>query len=138
MTSFQQQVANYTKKYEKQLRATAREAVQETVAIAQTPRGAGGRMRVDTGFLRASIVAGLGRMPSGPTQAIEDAAYNYTGTAVAAALLRWDPNTGQTFFAGWSANYARPREFRDGFLRGATEQWPKTVDSAAKRVRRSI
>ena len=133
--NFDQQVAAYMEKYKKRLRATAREAVQETVEIAQQTVGEGGRMRVDTGFLRASIAASIGQMPSGPGKG-DDGPYTYTGDATSATLLRWQPD--QTLYIGWTANYARAREYRDGFMRGATEKWSHTVDQVAQKVRRSL
>ena len=131
MTSFSKQVSDYVKVYEKRLRAVARTAVQETIAEAQTPVAKGGRMRVDTNFLRSSLVSAVGQMPYGETKGGEGP-YQYTGESLSAALLRWDPNKGETFYSGWSANYARPREYKDGFLRGATQNWSIHVDKAAK------
>lgn len=137
MAGFGNEVAAYVDRYKKRLRATAKESVQETVDIAQKTRGEGGRLRVDTGFLRASLSAKIGSMPSGesenPGQSV-----SYDGSAVAAELIRWNPDKGETFFAGYTAEYARPRESEDGFMRGATERWPDTVDKVAEKVKRSI
>lgn len=137
MASFGNEVAAYVDRYKKRLRATAKESVQETVDIAQKTRGEGGRMRVDTGFLRASIAAKVGSMPSGESENNGQPA-SYEGSAVSAELLRWNPDKGETIFVGWSASYARPREAEDGFMRGATEKWPDTVDKVAEKVKRSI
>ena len=142
MTTFSQQVAAFNKKYEARVRATAREAVQETVSRAQRTRGEGGRMRIDTGFLRASIQAALGTMPSGPTNNPDDTKYSagaqVAGEPVSVTLLKWDITRSQEIYVGWTANYARPREFKDGFLRGAVEQWDTIVGAAAKRVRQQL
>jgi len=134
---FSKQVADFAEKYKKRLRATARESVQRTVAIAQQTRGEGGRMRVDTGFLRASIGAAIGQMPSGDSEG-DGGLYAYTGTAISADLLHWRPDQNQTLYVGWTANYARPREYQDGFMRGATELWSTTVEEVAAEVRRSL
>lgn len=137
MTNFAAKVEAMTRKYQMQMRATMRTAVQETVSLAQHVEDEGGRMRVDTGFLRASIVANTGSMPSGESvNPNSDAKITYEGTAIAAALLRWQP--GQTLYIGWTANYARPREYRDGFLRGAVEQWDGTVKTVAARIKQSL
>jgi hypothetical protein len=137
MADFGQQVAAHVAKYKRRLRATARTAVQDTVEMAQLPRAKGGRLRVDTGFLRASIQAGLGQMPSGPTTNEGNETYaegqQVAGEPVSVTLLRW--NMQDTLFVGWTANYARAREAQDGFLRGAVELWDQTVDAAAKKVR---
>lgn len=140
--SFAQQVAAFADKYDKRLRASARYAVQETVEMAQKPLRAGGRMRIDTGFLRASIQAAIGYMPAGPV--VNELEQNYpdgtqvAGDPVSVTLLKWTPFDGQHLFIGWTANYARYREYEDGFLRGATEQWDATVKAAVKRVKREI
>jgi len=132
------QVSDYVATYKKRMRATARTAVQETVEIAQTPRAKGGRMRVDTGFLRASIVGKVGSMPSGQSKGDPDTSYDFEITSIAAGLLQWDPNDGTPFFVGWTASYAVPREYHDGFMRGATELWTDIVERVAKQVSKRI
>ena len=137
MATFDKQIQNFTRHYRAQFRAVAREAVQDTVAKAQTPTGDGGRMRIDTGFLRASIQAGIRDMPAGPTQpekgAKKNTYYNQVaGEPIAVTLLRWDPNLGATLFVGWTAEYAQVREYKDGYLQGAIEVWDQTVKRAVK------
>ena len=140
MGPFAAKVEALTKKYQMRMRATMRESVQKTVSIAQKIDEEGGRMRVKTGFLRASIGANVGSMPSGesvnPDPTAEDIVFKVEGEAVQAALLRWQP--GEVIYVGWTANYARPREARDGFLKGAVEQWDETVDLAAAKIKRQI
>lgn len=138
MTSFSEQIAAFNRKAESRLRAAARTAVQDTVEEAQTVRGRGGRMRVRFGFLRASIAAAIGQMPSGETENPDKRTFDYSPDSIAATLLRWDPNSGESIFVGWTANYARHREAHDGFLRGAVENWDQHVDKAAKEATRRI
>jgi hypothetical protein len=145
MGNFSNQVAGFTREYERRLRATARTAVQETVSKAQVTIGEGGRMHILTGFLRASIQAALNEMPSGPTSPADKKTKNQysvgaqvTGEPVSVTLLRWDLNKGTPFFVGWTANYARYRESQDGFLRGAVELWDETVANAARQVRSGL
>lgn len=138
MASFSEQIAAFNRKAEARLRAAARTAVQDTVEEAQTVRGRGGRMRVRFGFLRASIAAAIGSMPSGETENPDKRTFDYSPDSIAATLLRWDPNSGDTLFIGWTANYARPREHKDGFMRGAVENWPVHVERAAKESQRRI
>jgi hypothetical protein len=137
VSDFDKQIRGFTRHYRAQLRAVAREAVQDTVAKAQTPTGDGGRMRIDTGFLRASIQAGLHDMPAGPTQPEKGAKKNtyykqVAGEPIAVTLLRWDPNLSAPLFVGWTAEYAQVREAKDGFLTKATEVWDQTVKRAVK------
>ena len=116
-----------------------RTAAQETVSLAQRVKNEGGRMRVDTGFLRASIQATTGEMPTGVSvnpNPDTDEVIQWEGTAIAAALLQWQP--GEVLYVGWTANYARPREYQDGFLRGAVEQWDGTVKLVATSIKQRI
>ena len=156
MGKFEDQVNKFAQRYEARFRAIGRTAVQETVSIMQevskppnaamglvsTKASGGGRMRVDTGFLRASIQAALQTMPSGPSvnEGTHGGKKKYpvgtqvTGEPVAAVLLKWNPITGIPLFVGWTANYARHREAQDGFRQGAVEKWDITVTKAAKKV----
>lgn len=84
--------------------------------------GEGGRMRVDTGFLRASGQASLNGMPQGPTRGDPDKTYPYdTGSVI---LAIGTLQLGATFYFGWTAAYARIREAYDGFLEAAVQKWP--------------
>jgi hypothetical protein len=153
--NFSEQVDAYMKKYKKRLLDTARESVHETIELAQKPRDNGGRMPVITQFLQGSIVAAIGQIPSGKSKPAKagDEAGKTEGSAVSVELAKWDPNRGEVFYVGWSAAYARRVEygFKDtdklgrkynqegaGFLRGAMEKWDETVDSAAKKFRKSL
>jgi hypothetical protein len=135
--SFERQVRNFEKKFEKRLRAVAKESVQQTANMANEDRGSGGRMPVDTGFLRASRAGAVGRMPMGQSKPQGDGPFRVDNSGLSAALLRWNPEKGETFYVGWTANYARFMEYRYGFLRGATELWDQTVAREARRVRQA-
>jgi hypothetical protein len=134
--SFSRRIQSLTDDYERRMRAVFRQSVQDTVNRAQRTQAEGGRMRVDTGFLRASGGAKVGGMPAGPEDA-DDAAetrVSQTGISIVSALAQWKP--GDAVFWGWSANYARPREHIDGFQRGAAEKWDDIVRQNAQRARR--
>lgn len=133
--SFSDDVNRHLEKYRKRLNFVARDSVQRLVNDAQRNTAKGGRMRVDTGFLRASIQAKTGSMPSGPssneTKRIYSGDTQADGIPIAAALIRWQPAR-EPIFIGWTANYARWREYQDGFMRGATERWPEFVRRSVK------
>jgi len=140
MASFDRQVRQWDAKARARLRVVARESVQEVISIAQTTVGEGGRMRIDTGFLRASIQAALHTMPSGPTYPKKKAKKGQyktqaAGDPVSVALLKWDPYTKDQLFVGWTAAYALTREARDAYLSSATELWDQIVARQVKRVR---
>ncbi len=141
MGKFEDQINKFARKYEARLKLIAQISVQDTVSMAQKTRPEGGRMLIDTGFLRASVQAGVGQMPSGPTRGKKGAkkgeyaiGTQVTGEPVSVTLLRWDPNKSIPVFIGWTANYARHREAQDGFLRGAVEKWDQIVFKAVKKV----
>ena len=142
MGKFADKVKRFETKFEKRFRATARGAVQTTLMTAQRTVGQGGRMRVDTGFLRASIQGSLNGMPDGPVNNPTKTKYGpsaqVAGEPIVQVLLKWQPQQEQVLSVGWTANYARPREYHDGFLRGAVERWDSHVKTAAKIARQSI
>ena len=109
---------------------------QDFVDNAQESVGRGGKMRVDTGFLRASGRASIGNVPTGPSKQPEDAPVGqYTGVyddfdgsggqATKAVIL--DLKLGDTIYFGWTAEYARARELHDGFLEASAMNWPRYV-----------
>jgi hypothetical protein len=125
---FSAQVDDWIAKSERLSMAVLQQATQAVINEANTPVAKGGRMRVDTGFLRNSLKASIGSMPSGAS-----APGNWDDSEVVLTLTRLQP--GQVFYAGWTANYARPREHFDGFLRMATQKWQQQVDAAARQLK---
>lgn len=132
--SFGGDVAAFERKFASRLRAVGRGAVQETVNEANTPIAKGGRMPVVTGFLRTSGAGAVGGMPSGESTNPGGSVRESEG-ALAAVLLRWDPSKGEAFYYGWTANYARPMEYRYGFMRGAAENWQQHVEDESRKAR---
>lgn len=121
--------------------AVVKNSLQDVTIMAQTPVAKGGKMRVDTGFLRASGRASLGSMPSGPNVKPNDAPVgqytgiydNWSGESIQSVLV--DMKLGDTFFFGWTANYAEVRETYDGFLISATQDWQQIVNRNSERFR---
>lgn len=132
--SFERKIDDFLKKSRRRLRAVAKESVQQTMNMANEPQATGGRMPVDTGFLRGSVAGAVGTMPSGPS---ENNGGPIPNAGLSAALLRWNPDRGETFYAGWTANYARFMEYRYGFMRGAAELWDQTVTREARRAKQT-
>lgn len=139
MASFEAQVDKIILKTEKRMRAVVQGSVADTVKTASTPTAKGGKMRVETGFLRASGRLSLTGMPSGPSRNPDTAKtvkYSFGGQAVTAGLVGVD--LGDTIYFGWSANYARVREVYDGFLESALMNWQGTVDNNVRKVKARI
>lgn len=110
------------------LELVVKQSAQDMYSIAQTPVAQGGRMPVDTGFLRNSFVSGL----NGTTNLTGPDAYV---TAIAGMEL------GDTVFGGWTAEYARYVE--DGamgrpgrfYALGAAQEWQRLVEINAQKAR---
>lgn len=122
-------------KYERQMTYVAKDATQSVVAAAQLERNQGGKLPVDTGFLRSSIAAALGTIPSGPVKG--DPNRRYPAGTIGAQLIRWKPAQ-ENIYVGWSAVYARKMEYRYGFLRSATQRWDSFVNESTLRAQRLV
>ena len=124
---------------EKRMIALMRQSISDVIDNAQTPVGKGGRMRVDTGFLRASGQPSLNGMPQGPSRGerTEPNSYSYDeGNNVTVKL--GDLQIGGVFYFGWTAAYARYRELYDGFLEGALQHWGRIVAFNTDTIRQRI
>lgn len=137
--TFSAQVEAWVKKSHGRLLAVRNEAAQDVVEIMQTPVGAGGRMRVDTGFLRASLVAVKGE--GLPLKTSNPGGINYTYDAGQVALVIAGADLKDALTFAYTANYARPREYGargqpgDRFVALAAQQWQRVVDEAVARVK---
>ena len=136
MPTFTAQVDEIIARTEKRMTALLRESVQRTIDDAQQPVAKGGRMRIDTGFLRASGQASFDGLPTGPAIGSDDKKYTYSEADTFVQLGKLQP--GVDFFFGWSASYARFREAYDGFLEGAVQKWPQTVAKVTAEIKARI
>ena len=126
--TFSAQVDDWIAKSERLSMTVLQQATRAVINEANTPTAKGGRMRVKTSTLRNSLKSKIGSMPSGTAEPGD-----WTGSEVVFTLTRMQP--GQVFYAGWIANYARPREHYDGFLRMAAQKWQQQVDAAARQLK---
>lgn len=122
-------------KYDRQLAYVAKDATQSVVMEAQRERNQGGRLPVRTGFLRSSIAAALGTLPSGPVKG--DPNKRYPAGTIGEQLVRWEPAQ-ENIYVGWSAVYARKIEYRSGFLRSATQRWDTFVNDSILKAQRDV
>lgn len=128
---------------EKAIMAVVRQSLQDVVEVAQLPVAKGGKMRVDTGFLRASGQASLTGMPSGPGRGEKDAITGQYDNgdkplppSMQTALANLKP--GQPFYFGWTAEYAKYREAYDGFLEGAIMSWSEIVNKNVAEIKKRM
>lgn len=126
---FAAQIAELAEKTLEQQRAVMSASIQDVIEAAQLPVAQGGRMPVDTGFLRNSLVSELNgsKVAEGPE----------SYTLVAAQI-----EPGDTARFGWPAEYAMRIEYgfvgedslgrtfnQQGkfFVEGAAAQWQEIV-----------
>ena len=128
MSTFTAQVMAFTDRANEKLEAVIKQSAQEVFATAQTPKAQGGRMPVDTGFLRNSLIAQLNGATVG-------------GGADAYTLAIAGAEAGDVIFGGWTANYARHQEYGTSrmagnfYMLGAAQQWQQIVSRNAELVR---
>jgi hypothetical protein len=132
-------IEDFVRETKERMEMVVRASLDDVVKNAQTPVKKGGRMRVDTGFLRASGRASTNGWPSGPsvkpTNALPNS-FSYDGEAVTAVLSKL--KIGDTFFFGWTANYAEYRELYDGFLEASMQHWARYVAFNTDTLRQRI
>lgn len=132
MANFEAQVSDIVHRNKIKLDAVVKGSLQDLVNEAQTPVAKGGKMRVDTGFLRASGQMSLTGMPSGPSRGNDTETYAPSEANVTLTLAGVE--LGNTVYFGWTAAYAAARESKDGFLESALQNWQKIVDVNVRKV----
>lgn len=132
-------VDDFIRKSNARMLAVAQTAIQSVIDDAQTPVAKGGRMRIDTGFLRASGQASLNGFPTGPDIKPPNAGPNtFAYQDQSATLVLAQMGLGDSFFWGWTANYAKYREAHDAFLDLAVQRWQEYVNAAVAEAKRRI
>lgn len=135
---FSKQVDDIIITTEKRLIALSRQSTQEVIDQTQTPVAKGGKMRVDTGFLRASGQLSLTGLPTGPVRPETDGPDNYKWKKTTVVTTLSKLQLGMSVFFGWTADYAKYRETYDGFLASAIQNWPTIVDDVVRRIKARI
>lgn len=129
-------IEDFIQKSEDRMLAVMRGSLRDMVTDMQTPTAKGGRMRVDTGWLRLSGRSSLTGMPAGegakPAGSVPGQ-YQWDGEALNATLLNM--KLGDTFHWGWVANYAPYRELYDGFMDTAIQNWQSYVNTNSDQFR---
>lgn len=122
---FEAQIRAHFEKAWQKAEAITKQSIVDLCEIAQTPVAQGGKMPVDTGFLRNSFVSQLlgSSMLTGPD---------------AFVLTVADFELGDVYQCGWVAEYALSQEYgsrgRSGrhFARSAAQQWQDIVSRNAR------
>lgn len=143
MASFSATVDAWVKETKAWQTAVFRESSQRVTEEILTPVEAGGHMRVDTGFMRASLSASLdGSLPQladRPEAAVEatraSGAPSITFTANEVNLVIANADIGDTITFAFAASYARHVENRFAPVRLGAQRWPQVVDEVAREAR---
>lgn len=139
--SFRAAVAGWADKVEGAVEAIFKEATQEVVEEMQTTRKEGGRMRVDTGFLWASLMASTSAMPRINPNALPVKGQHYTFDMDQIEAVIIGADLGDELYFGYTAAYAAHREYgahgqpADAFVRLAAQNWPIVVDRKAAELK---
>jgi hypothetical protein len=134
--SFSAQVGAWAAKAKQRTEGVYRESAQRIVAIMQTRQSDGGNMRIDTGFLRASLVALTS--DALPSQTFKpDGIDHFAYDAGPINLTILGAKITEPITVVYTANYARPREYGargqapDRFVGLAAQQWQRVVSEVA-------
>lgn len=140
MGEFMAEINAWTRKSEARMTAVFRQSAQTVAETVKTTRDRGGYMRVKTGFLRASLMASTSQMPgiNPMAQPADDAADNSYPEDSNVTLVIAGADPGETIYLGFTANYARLREYEDGFVRLTAQQWPQIVEASAKLIKSRV
>lgn len=135
---FTARVSERIRTYERRLTATFKSSAQDSVKTMTRPMARGGRMRVDTGFLRNSLMGSTASMPriNRIARASEGETYNLDFGSIEAVIL--GAKLTDTLYFGFTASYAGYRERHDKFVEMAFLEWQSTVRRNAKKAMKAF
>ena len=119
-------IGEWVAKSQARLDAVWKTAAQDIAREVQTPRAKGGRMPVDTSYLRNSFSADINKTPSGNGNS------GYTSGPISIVINR--AKIGDTVVFGWASQYSVYMEARYSFVRHAAQNWQQIVNKAAQKV----
>lgn len=134
--SFSASVKAFAGRTKQQMRDVFAEAVQDVVEDAQTPKAKGGRMPVDTSFLRNSLASGLNGSfgPVGPDSYVVTLSELEIGDI---ARFAWTASYARRMELGFSGTDELGRTYEqqgNHFVGAAAAKWPERVAFWAARV----
>lgn len=139
-SNFAAQVADWVAKSKVACEAVFHDAAQSIVEDMQTTRASGGNMPVDTGFLRASLLASSSSMPQIRQDAQPTPGQTYGYESGPVNLVINNTPLGGVVFTGYTANYAAHQEFGTSKMAGrffvtlASQKWPQFVKAAEQKL----
>ena len=125
------QLDQWTKKTQRRINAVLKDATQSVISVAQTSKGHGGRMPVDTGNLRNSLQSSVAGGASGEgKESYIMVAGNMKGGDL--ATFTW---TAEYAAAVNNGNRGRPGAH---FVEGAVDQWPAIVRASIRKAKVAV
>jgi len=121
----------WTKKTQRRIDAVLKDATQSVVAVAQVTKAKGGRMPVDTGNLRNSLISSVAGGAAGQGE---------ESYIMAAAGIKGGDVATFTWTAEYAAAVNNGREGRPGahFVEGAVDQWPAIVRASIAKAKAAV
>lgn len=138
--TFSATIDEWVRETKQRQEAVAKTATQNLFFEVLRPVGQGGRMRIDTGFLRASFQASL-NAPVNLSLANPDPEGDFPTDLGAISLVINQAEVGSVIFGTFTANYARAREYGagnqppDAFVLTNAQNWQQFVTDAVSEVR---
>lgn len=137
--SFSAQVRAFTDKAKERMDIVHRESAQRVVEVMQRDRSMGGNLRVDTGYLRASLVATTtGILPPVTFKPEGVSSFSYNPGPINLVILNADIKDPITVV--YTANYSTAREYGsrgqpgDRWVALAAQQWQAVVNGVVAEV----
>lgn len=127
-SNFKANVDKFILDTEDRIMAVVKKSIDDLVKDASKPVKDGGRMPVDTGFLRLSGTGAINQLPEGEGKGRErqpgETGVIYKSDPSGSILpllqkLKW----GDTFYYGWTAVYANVQNVRYAFLDSPAQNW---------------
>lgn len=136
---FAADVDDWARKVESRLVAVFRASVSDVISDMQTPVGAGGRLPVDTGFLRSSLQVGINTPPLPAIEKNPGKASAYSPSTIEAVIA--GAGIGDTIRASYTAEYALAIEYGSGnrqprrFVGLAVARWQEIVKANVQKLK---
>lgn len=114
-------------------------SIQDFIEEANRPEFEGGKMHVDTGFLRSSGAGAINEIPKGESEGRKrepgetGVIYQFDSSAIVQGILP-KLTLNDIFYYGWAAHYAEIRELYDGFQQSACDKWETFVKNNVRRL----
>ncbi|MEH3108898.1 MAG: HK97 gp10 family phage protein [Agrobacterium cavarae] len=142
--SFSTKVDSWVERIPEAAEAVFKESTKEVVKEMQTLTTEGGRMRFDTGFLQASLLASTTAMPRIQSSAlpVEGQSYAWSFSEVEGVIA--SATLSDTLYFGYTASYAAYREYGtrgqppDAFVRSAAQNWDVIVARSASKAKKAF